>query len=119
MQVEFSHMNAQFPATLKVKPLNTEGLNLETFLYIAQFLGDAMTSGPIYDWLNELLHSEVTKMTVAFLIASQVHARKVQKEFRLLRESVDHLGAALLTFNTRFEELEKRVSHLEEKDETQ
>lgn len=77
--------------------------------YIIAFLVD----GPIYEWLNDLLHLEVTKMTVAFLIASEIHSRKVKKEFGLLRESIDHVSTVL---GTRLTGIEGRVEKLEKKD---
>ena len=74
-----------------------------------------MSSGPVFDWLNELFHAE-TKMTIAFLIASQIHAKKVQKEFKLLRESVDHVAAGLVSFRTVADEHERRITALEQKE---
>lgn len=75
--------------------------------YIIEFF----VSGPVYEWLNDLLHLEVTKMTVAFLIASEIHSRKVKKEFSLLRESIDHVSEVL---GVRLTQIEGRVRKLED-----
>lgn len=51
-------------------------------------------------------------MTVAFLIASEIHSRKVKKEFSLLRESIDHVAAVTEKRFTGFDERLKRIEDL-------
>lgn len=55
-------------------------------------------------------HAEVTKMTIAFMIASEVHSRKVKKEFSLLRESIDHVAAVT---ENRFRSFDERLARIE------
>jgi hypothetical protein len=78
-----------------------------------EYFFNLLLNGPIFEWLNDLLHAEVTKMTVAFLIASEVHSRKVKKEFSLLRESIDHVARVM---ESRFRIVEERLEKIENKD---
>lgn len=77
-----------------------------------EYLIELIISGPIFEWINDLLNAEVTKMTVAFLIASEIHSRKVKKEFSLLRESIDHVAAVTEKRFTGFDERLKRIEDL-------
>lgn len=79
-----------------------------------EWLVELFVNGPIFDWLNDLLHAEVTKMTIAFMIASEVHSRKVKKEFSLLRESIDHVAEVT---QTRFKTFEERLAAIEKKND--
>lgn len=79
--------------------------------------------GPIFSWLAELMQSEVAKMTLAFMLAYEVHQRKMKKEAkereareeeraRLLRQAIDHLSEVL---GKRIDNLDARVEKLEKK----
>ena len=76
--------------------------------YIVEFF----VNGPVYEWVNDLLHLEVTKMTVAFLIASEIHSRKVKKEFGPPRDAIDHVAAGAEKRFSGFDERLKRIEDL-------
>ncbi len=76
------------------------------------WLLELFLNGPLFDWLNDLLHAEVTKMTIAFMIASEVHSRKVKKEFGLLRQSIDHVAEVT---ERRFKGFEDRLTRIEQR----
>lgn len=59
-------------------------------LLLGLLSGDAL-----FDLLAEFLRSEVTKMTIAFIIASKLHERTVKKENALMRASIDHVAAVM------------------------
>lgn len=82
---------------------------MEWFLYIGQFVSE----GPLFDWLSGLLQAEVTKMTIAFMIASEIHSRKVKKEFALLRESIEHVAGVT---DKRFRSFEDRLTAMENRE---
>ncbi len=77
----------------------------------------------LYVWAGELLQSEVTKMTIAFMVAARLHRRWVKKDmteqFSRIAESIDKVADRLsldLSYHSeRIDDLAHRVSELEEK----
>lgn len=70
----------------------------------------------IFNWGSELLSAEVTKMTLAFMIAARLHRAWVRKDmseqFGLLRQSIEHVADSL---GRRLDAHEVRLDKLENK----
>jgi alpha-D-ribose 1-methylphosphonate 5-triphosphate synthase subunit PhnH len=69
-----------------------------------------VSSDVLLHWVGELFQAEVTKMAIAFMVAAELHSRKVKKEFALLRESIDHVASAM---GKRLDGLDERMGRIE------
>jgi len=82
---------------------------------------ELIAAGPVFDWLGELLQSEVAKMTLAFMVAARLHRAWVKKDmteqFARITSSIDNLADRLtmdLTQHSRrIDDLSSRVTRLE------
>ena len=74
-------------------------------------LVNLLTGDVLFTWLGELFQAEVTKMTIAFMVASELHSRRVKKEFVLLRSSIDHVAEVT---EKRFSAFDARLSRVEQ-----
>lgn len=70
---------------------------------------DALTS-----WLTSAMQSEYMKIAGLFLLAAEVHKRGMQKEFVLLRKSIDHVAEVM---GKRIDGIEIRLNRIERKDD--
>lgn len=77
-----------------------------------------------FDWGRDLLSTEVTKMTFAFLIAARLHRSWVRKDIaeqlgpltKAINNVAETLGAALTAEKKRIDDLSLRVDDLETKE---
>lgn len=80
------------------------------------FILGLVGAAPLFDWMRELLHADVAKQTLAFLIAAGLHRRWVKKDmaeqFGLLRGTIDHVAEVM---SSRIDGLDRRVESLEKK----
>lgn len=73
-------------------------------------------------WGSEMLRTEVTKMTVSFMIAAYLHRRWVRKDIAeqigLITQAIDNLGRNMKegfqTQSKRIDDLTIRVDNLEQ-----
>lgn len=76
----------------------------------------------LVNWGSELLNAEVTRMTLAFLIAARLHRRWVKKDVTEqisgVTEAINNLSSSMRdNFNhqtKRIDELSQRVDNLEQ-----
>lgn len=65
-------------------------------------------------WLSEALQAEITRMTIAFMLAARLHRTWVKndmnEQFGRVTAAIDKVSTAL---TTRVESVEKRISILE------
>ncbi len=75
----------------------------------------------ISGWLGELMHAEVMKMTLAFMIAARLHRQWVRKDmveqFAKITNAIDNvaltMSAGFESHSSKIEGLERRVDKLE------
>ena len=75
-------------------------------------------------WLTDALQSEMTKMTLSFIIAARLHRKWVKKDlseqFKILTDAINNvtssLSDGLALHSKRIDELSNRVDDLEHKE---
>lgn len=85
-----------------------------------------LSSDALLEGLSELFHAEITRMTIAFVIAAKMHERTVKKENALMRQenaqgsalmraSIDHVADVL---GKRLDSFDRRLTRIEEERES-
>lgn len=73
-------------------------------------------SDAVINYLHELLHAEVLKMTVAFTVAARLHRSWVKRDmtdqFAVLTESINHVARSM---GSRLDGLDERIDRIEKR----
>lgn len=75
-----------------------------------------ITSDSLVDTLKESIGSDITHMTLAFIIAAALHRKWVKKDmrehFKLITESIDNVAKVI---GARIDGIDLRLNRLEDK----